>query len=328
MHTSFPGITKSGYEVIKPACTIAPNDSPMCDRVVSAYSWWVTSKAEASKTSVPWTPPEGDLAIPTCWQLVKPTPDARPTCKLDYSSHDIFYWPTPTPTGTDFCNSSWVAPTLEPTIPGKPNTAVVSGFTLTSPTVYHFFRDFNLSTLAGTRTRADHGYIVTRNVFHPYTITPGPRTLTYAQLESDMISVSWRKRSKSQTSYTYNNDFRINDIHTIRAEKWYGNHSNFRAEPNSTIFQDEVEPYLAVPYKELAIENKVNGLEDCQWVLGVKTMRRGVYIHDSMSLSDFHPITDTGSLGPSSPISPGSIPSSVPAFTTASSGTSSSGVPA
>lgn len=313
-HSTVPGITASGYEVHRPACTLAPNDNPMCDRVASAYQWWASSEAQASRTPSPEHP--GALAKPSCWQLIRPDPQARPTCLFNHYSQEIYYWPTPTPTGTDFCNSSWVGPTAAPTIPGKPNTAVVSGYTLTSPSVYHFLHGVNISTYAGKKSRIDGSYVPRTNVFLP-AITPSPlRPYVYSELESDMLT-AWgtRKRKETYSKYTVAKDFRLLDVHTIRADKWYGNSSSRR---NSTIFQNEANPLLAIPLSEFMEQNDLgHGLTDCKWVSGTRVQSSATYIIDSVSLSSFYEITASEVVVPiTTEPAPGPTASSSPLVTT------------
>jgi hypothetical protein len=164
---------------------------------------------------------------------------------------------------------------------------VVSGHTLTSPTVYHFFKNVTLNTLFGTRSRADGGYIPTKEVWSPLTPAPTQTVFTVAQLERDLLSASSRYSSRRRKYiYEYSNNFKINDIFTIRAEAWFGKRLGNATE--TTIWQHEVEPTLAVLAEDFAKQNKI--LEDCVWKSRDTRSTERAYIRQGIPTANFHPI--------------------------------------
>ncbi|KAF4556942.1 Hypothetical protein D9617_1g088240 [Elsinoe fawcettii] len=63
----------------------------------------------------------------------------KPECFLTISSAQLYYWHTEKP--TNFCN--WTATTNAPNPDGKPDTMVINGTTLTSPSVYVYVHGLN-----------------------------------------------------------------------------------------------------------------------------------------------------------------------------------------
>ncbi|KAF2468698.1 uncharacterized protein BDR25DRAFT_372506 [Lindgomyces ingoldianus] len=321
--TVIPGTTRPGYENEQPKCTIAPNSVPLCDEVNSAYTWWLSSRGsqtpplnEASTTTTPTKSLIETLVPPSCIQFIPAPPQAKPTCAMEIDNQEVWYWPAPGPTGSDFCNSSWAPPTATPTIPGKPNTAVVSGMTFTSPSVYHLIKSVTVYTLAGTNRKADSGYIRHTSVWKPSTtIGPEKTFLTDKQLETDIVSVTYigPKHPHGAAVYSYNKDFRLNDIFTMRSGPYFGNPEH---QGISTIFQNEVQHSFGLGVPELVSQNKI--FKECEWT---RTYTRDVYpseypvaVDNSVLRSNFHPIT-TGTGGMSTPTVP-PVPTSTPSVTT------------
>ena len=283
---------------------MAPDDSPLCSKMNSAYSWWSSSHATVTPAPTPTTDVGVEAAAPECWTLSRPPPDSRPTCKVWASWAEIHYWPTPTPSGSDFCNSSWIAPTGTPTIPGKPNTAVVSGYTLTSPTIYQFFHGVEFSTFAGRMTRADGSYVGNRpSVTREHTITSAPSIYTVAKLETDILSVTQRRNTKRVNHVSVNPDFRINDIFTIRAEPWYGVGEGIR-KPNMTIWQHKATPSIAVWPSDLVKQNGVKDLEDCSWYYSTTRYVAPAVLRGYVLTENFHAIVPSDAARPSSKTEP------------------------
>ncbi|KAF2192958.1 hypothetical protein K469DRAFT_280982 [Zopfia rhizophila CBS 207.26] len=83
----------------------------MCQRMIDVWTW------RAGQTSVP----NNDTSASRSRRISNSL--ATPGC---------------TPTGSEFCNSSWVPATSSTSNPRKLNNAVVSGLMLTSPTICHF----------------------------------------------------------------------------------------------------------------------------------------------------------------------------------------------
>ncbi|KAF2000282.1 hypothetical protein P154DRAFT_620382 [Amniculicola lignicola CBS 123094] len=302
-----PGTTRPGYENEQPECMIAPNSKPLCDRVNSAYTWWSSSQAsqtppptEATTTSPPTNSLIETLVAPDCMQFVPVPSQAKPTCAMELDDLEVWYWPAVRPTGSNFCNSSWVAPTATPTIPGKPNTAVVSGLTLTSPSVYHFIKSVTVFTLAGTNRKADSSYIRQTSVWKPSTTLGPERMLTAKQLESDILSITYigPKGPHGAATYTYNKDFRINDVFTMRSAPYLGNpaHKNI-----ATIIQGDVDHSLGLGIGDVVGQNKVFG--ECEWArtnIRDKFPEGTVVVDPNNMVTRFMPIgTGTAGLGTS-----------------------------
>lgn len=304
-----PGTTLAGYENEQPDCRIAPNSVPLCDEVNSAYTWWLSSHGSqtpppvaASTTATPTKSVIETLAAPDCIQFVPVPAHAKPTCAMEVAGEELWYWPAPAPNGSDFCNSNWIAPTATPTIPGKPNTAVVSGMTLTSPSVYHFIKTVNVYTIAGTNRKADGGAIRQSTIWQLSTTLPTDKAfLTDKQLETDILSVTYvgPKHPHAAATFSYNKDFRVNDIFTMRSAPFFGSPEN---KGISTIIQNEVTHQFALPISEIVAQNQV--FKQCEWT---RTYTRDVYPSDSplavmnmVPAHNFHAIV-TGPGGPTAP---------------------------
>ena len=228
--------------------------------------------------------------MPSCVDIVPTSPGHKLTCAVyAENGHEVHYWPTPTPTGTDFCNSSWTPVTQTPTIPGKPNTAVVSGQTLTSPSLYHFIPSISLLTLAGTRTVINPTiWIPTRSVFSPY--SPTPTLLTIPKLESDILSMYTAYSRKARNyKYSFSKDFKVQDVFTMRKEAWLK-----QVNRPLPILQEEYAPLLGVEIGDVVRE--VKGLEECVWVKTETRPRLGeVHLDGRVERTDFRAIgTPTG----------------------------------
>lgn len=312
-NTVIPGTTLPGYANEQPECMIAPHSVPLCDEVNSAYTWWLSSRGsktlppnEASTTATPTKSLVETLVPPGCIQFMPAPPQAKPTCTIMIDNHEVWYWPAPGPTGSDFCNASWVPPTATPTIPVKPNTAIVSGLTLTSPSVYHFIKSGTVLTLAGTNRKADGGAIAQTSIWKPSTtIGPEGTFLVEKQLEKDIVSVtiSGPKHPHGAAQYSYNKDFRINDVFTMRSLR-----------PGySTIVQNEIAHSLAIALPDLATQN--NAFKRCEWTrMGTRDVYPTDYpvmVDDLLSMGNFHPII-TGTGAPTVPPFPTPTPDASP----------------
>ena len=175
-----------------PTCKVAPDIDPLCNRMMEAWMWRTSIWSTA--TSLP-----ADVvtkisnAVPPCSPLQK-YESSKPYCRMSISTWTAYYWPYPTPTGSKFCQSDWVTPTGTPTIPGKPNTAVVSGYTLTSPSVYLFYEKVLVETYVGYAMNPYSAYPtvwpVGHEVWETYSSIPANRPLTIAQMEEAILTAS------------------------------------------------------------------------------------------------------------------------------------------
>ena len=80
--------------------------------------------------------------------------------------------------------------------------------------------------------------------------------------------------------------------------------------------------FLAVPPNEFAAQHKI--LEDCEWATGIRYMRTGIMIQETLTQSQFHPITTTKGVVETTRLSLGPGLSSSPATTTVGTGVASS----
>lgn len=256
-----PGTTISGYENYEPECRLAGDSAPLCDRINAAYSWWLTSGAAPTPAPTEASITE-TLPAPNCVQTVFQPPGAKPTCAMEVESQEVWYWPTPAPPPASFCNSSSIPITATPTIPGKPNTAVISGLTLTSPSVYYFVKGVTVYGLVGSETRADGSFDRYTNIWNESTTISAPTILTTALLESDIVSATRTQARRARTgTYLYNKDFKLNDLFTMRADPYFRYSSDIPS--TSTIVENEVEHCVAVGIKPFVEQNGV--FTDCVW---------------------------------------------------------------
>jgi len=165
-------------------------------------------------------------------------------------TYSAYYWPTPGPSGSEFCQSS--RPTH--TITGKPSTTIVSGHTLTSPSVYHFLRDLRIES-----------YLFDQQRYNLSVAIPSDQVLTVAQLESDILSasVSCAGREADLCSALFTPHFRINDIFTARADAYKRNCGC----GTDTIYQTNYKPSIAVAISDVVKQNPSIGGKNCDWDL-------------------------------------------------------------
>lgn len=279
---------------------MAEDRSSLCNLMYEAYYW--RSSKRVSETPTPTDRAGFDYTLlveqPFCVQSPTTTSTSTkytPLCRASASQFSVYYWPTPTPTGSDFCNSKFAAPTATPTIPGTPNTAVVSGLTLTSPSVYHFLKDVKVET-----------YLSQGNTWNVSTTFPAKQPLTVEQLEKDILSASARCSGieADYCSVYFSNNFVINDISTVRVEAYQKNCWDWRGDcissDHGTIYQASYSPTLAVAASDLVKQHGI--LSDCKWntgdfVDGPWTSRysssTGAMVFGNVPRTAFVPITTT-----------------------------------
>ena len=124
--------TLNSYTEPEPSCTIPET---ACTAILSAFS---SSRSAWSSSAPAVTSPDQ----PHC-TTYRPCDSERypgdSYCFIhDSAAVKVWYWPVSTVSG-DFCTSSGLTTTAEPTSPGEPNTVVTNGLTLTSPTNYISF---------------------------------------------------------------------------------------------------------------------------------------------------------------------------------------------
>lgn len=206
-------------------------------------------------------------AIPPCTPLVSTwDPTKRPICKIAAATYSAYYWPTSTP--SDFCQSSSAALNATVTTSAARTTAVVDGYTLTSPSVYHFLRNITVETYRGVARDPDDLGPPPWEVWGVYSTIPPDRTLTAAQLESDILtaSVSCIGRELDLCSISFSPDFRVQDIKTVRKEAYDKNCRHCLSRDGGVVYQELYKPTMAVPISEVMSQN--GGLfKECDWNL-------------------------------------------------------------
>ncbi|KAF2477429.1 uncharacterized protein BDR25DRAFT_861 [Lindgomyces ingoldianus] len=231
-------------------------ETPLPSDVAAASAFYYTLFLEAPNC----TPPNDSPATPGPTTATPST--TSPLCRITAGRYSIHYWPMPTPTGTDFCNPSYKPSPLSPSIPGTPNTAVISGLTLTSPSIYHILQSVILETYTGTTSRLDDTTL-TLATWNISTILP---TLTVAQQEPQILSAreTCSGREADYCSILFTPNFLINDISTVRAPAYTQNcGSDCISRDGGTIYQTSYKPTLAVPVGEVVRQNRM--FSDCQW---------------------------------------------------------------
>ena len=249
----------------KPTCKVADDLGPICSRLFDAWKYR-TSRIDA-ETPMPTDAALRKIqAIPPCIPLVNiPAPTARPTCRIAGVAYSAYHWSKATATGTDFCNSNWTAPTGTPTIPGTPNTVVVSGLTLTSPDVYHFLKNIKVETYRGLASQPGGMGPRPYGVWNASTTIPA---LTVAQPDTAILQASKTCIGPERDLCTlfFAPDFRIQDLATVRSDnfnKYCG--ARCLSQGGGVIYQNSYSATLAIPISEVLKQNR-GVLNECDWL--------------------------------------------------------------
>ncbi|KAH7412365.1 hypothetical protein DE146DRAFT_601981, partial [Phaeosphaeria sp. MPI-PUGE-AT-0046c] len=263
--------------------TALPSLTTLCDGLKDAYKWRTSFLAQNPSIT-------GSIAGPECTVLNDGIVPAKPACYLEGGTWEAFYWPTVTPTGSAFCNTTGANITGTPTKSGQANTAIISGLTLTSPSVYYMLRNAILQTLTGQASLVGNTNTASKqDVFAPSTTAT---ILTVAQQESDIITISRVCAGSNKRRYcTFHGSpgFSIADLATVRATEycgWWG------CDTSETIYQDEYTPTLGIPVSAIASQNGV--FSDCAWTTpGARVRVAGALAYNGgkMGTEDWHPIT-------------------------------------
>ena len=273
-------------QIPKPTCTVAKDLSPECSRLADAYSW-----RTAQETTEDPAAPTLYIPAPDC--AVSEPPPSTKRCSLTADSYEAYYWPTPTPSDPNaFCSPNATAPTGTTTIPGRPNTAVVSGLTLTSPYVYHILHNATVLSFEGRASKIGDG--PGESIYGVSSFIP---KLTFAQPSNSILSQSKEchkpgHHGLARCTLSYHPDFNIQDLYTVPAKVYYG--EDLPETPTTaTICQASYGPTIALPISEVAAQNKVG--EDCDWTFSHRgitvTLREDVYSVAWFGGGDYHPIT-------------------------------------
>jgi len=281
--TMLPGYTPSippyisswsaSNEVPVPSCTPAPDYQSLCYRLHSAYSWR-TDQAKKTDTANATTTPTYILEAekPPCktWTHAPPEGLATKSCLLGVNDYAVHYWPSAPQPGSSFCANATRAPGGTATIPGLPNTAVVSGFTLTSPSVYHFLKGVAVSTSIGESEFGGRR----RGYFSPvYNISSSisQMILTLGQREEDIWTAQPSRTGRgyrAHWNWRFANGSYNADAMTQASEPAYLDackRERIFDCNEGTISQAHFRQYAAVSIKEVLDEWKNGSFEDCIW---------------------------------------------------------------
>jgi hypothetical protein len=271
----------------RPTCTVA-TDFEQCSRLNDAFKW----RTDHLQTQIP--SPTGSILSPPCSVLNRPSSSAKPACFLGGGSWQAFYWPSPLPTGSAFCNRNGTNYTATPTIPGQASTAVVSGLTMTSPSVYYLLKNVTLQTFAGQASSIGDAS-TGPDAFLPST-TVG--VLTAAQRESDILTVSAAcigSGKRRRCTYHAVPHFSIADLATVRADE-YCSAKTPVCRGGETVYQDNYGPTLGVPMSAIVEQNGL--FSDCAWTTpgATRTKIAGppVYRAGVMKATDWTQLPVTG----------------------------------
>jgi len=250
-------------ELVAPTCTVAPDLSPECARLAEAYSWRVSQIYPNTTTLAPYESPWPPMCSVLVTPTDQPTPPAKPKCSLRADSYEAFYWPKATPSNSNaFCNYNVTTPTGTPTIPGHPNTAVISGVTLTSPSVYHFLHNVTILTVQGRASSIGSG----SNGQAAYNPSQSLSLFTLAQPPSSILSQTKECHKPSphgatRCTISFHPDFLIQDLFTVNAKNYYG--EELATPTTATICQASYSPTIALDLQAVAAQNKIG--QECEW---------------------------------------------------------------
>lgn len=180
---------KASNEIPLPSCLQSLDRQSACYRLHSAYSWRTEQAKSSEKANITQLPMSLMIAEkPACRTLKDPPPSnwTKRPCHLDVKNYQLYYWPSAPLTGSSLCLPNVTRlPGGTRTIPWLANTAVVSGFTLTSPSVYHFMTGVKISTSIG---RERQGRLMSP-VWNLSTLIDSTSILTFPQEESEIWTV-------------------------------------------------------------------------------------------------------------------------------------------
>ncbi|KAF2682179.1 hypothetical protein K458DRAFT_405933 [Lentithecium fluviatile CBS 122367] len=194
-----------------------------------------------------------------------PEPTARPICGIAGVKYSAYHWPKAKPTGANFCDPDWTVPMGTLTIPGVLNKAVVSGFTLSSPDVYHFFKDVRVEAYRGQAGKPGGLGELPYSVWNVSTTISAP---TIAQPESNILQASKRciGIEGDICSLSFAPDFRIQDLATVRVDQFkkYCPQGGTQCLLRRVLYSNEYHATIAIPISE-AVRQNSGLLQDCDW---------------------------------------------------------------
>ncbi|KAH7121102.1 hypothetical protein B0J11DRAFT_589965 [Dendryphion nanum] len=259
----------SQFQKPSPTCKVASDLSPVCSRMFDAWRWHTAQWSSQKPVPTDITTRIYN-AVPQCTPLTyTPSPSAQPLCRISASLYQAYHWPKPAPSGSAFCTSDATLPSKTLTIPNQPSTTVVSGHTLTSPSIYHFLKNVQVETYIGAAIQPGGLGPQARNIWAVSSFIPADKPLTVAQLESQLLTVSETciGRELDYCSLHLNTGFRVHDISTVRSEI-YRSHCVDKCfgEKGGVIYQTAYRPTIAIPVSDVMRQNG-DIFRDCFWVL-------------------------------------------------------------
>ncbi|KAF2736452.1 hypothetical protein EJ04DRAFT_551335 [Polyplosphaeria fusca] len=265
----------SANHVPLPSCTPAEDLDAECYALHEAYSWR-RNQTEATATANSTTslnPHDASVMTkaekPTCKTLLSPPPSnlATKTCRLGVEGYEMYYWPSAPQPGPSFCGNTTRLPGATRTNPPYPNTAVISGFTLTSPSIYHFLKGVAVSTSIG---RSKNGRRYTP-VFGLSTSIPTP-ILTLPQDESDVWTAQPTHQGRGiHAFWSWKmgvGGFNADAMVTAPAAPYFDACVRERTmchTDDKTLIQANYRQYAAVDIKSVLAEWDSGEFGDCEW---------------------------------------------------------------
>ncbi|KAF2730146.1 hypothetical protein EJ04DRAFT_555655 [Polyplosphaeria fusca] len=242
----------------RPTCTVAPDLSPLC---ASLFAAWSAGSAALNATST--RDERFEDAVPPCTPVTNtPGPTDKPVCRISFSAYSAYYWPSSA--SDDLCITTAPFPSPTPTTIPTPTTTttVVSGHTLTSPTLYHFLHAVHISTYIG-QAYSPGGFA--SDIWS--LSTSFSTALTIAQLPSAILTahVSCSGREADFCSMSVSSGFRVADLRTVRKEAYEKECAGcFGRE--GVLVQERYRPTVAVGVGDVQGQNRGVG-EGCGWEL-------------------------------------------------------------
>lgn len=247
----------------RPTCQVAPDLSPACARMFDALRWhtdqWRSQTlAPAEITSRLY------IAVPECTPLNTPSTTDPPICRMFAGTYEAYHWPKTST--SDFCNAEPTAPNGTPTISTPPRTTVISGHTLTSPSVYQFLKNVQVETYKGWAHQPLGLGGLASNIWILSSAVP---IATVAVLEKDILtaSESCSGREWDYCTIEFDPGFRVHDISTVRAEIYSSHCSYYRCDSSDrgVIYQSSYRPTMVVPVSDVVNQN--GGIfKDCYFI--------------------------------------------------------------
>lgn len=181
--------------------------------------------------------------------------------------YELYYWPSAPITGSSFCMNATRCAGGTRTIPWLPNTAVISGHTLTSPSVYHFMKGVKISTYIGKR----NNYKYRTPYYNISSSIPHETILTFPQEEAEIWTAQPIEKDKGRhlhTSWKYaNQTYNADWMATAPSSAYYNACERERlcSRGDGTISQAHFRQYAALSVKAVLDEWDSDEFKDCNW---------------------------------------------------------------